>query len=149
MRPVTIEKILLEFDPEPGNILPALKKISAAFGYVSEVDARKTADYFSVPLARIFELASFYSLIGTKKRSDIVIKICSGTNCTVQGSPGVIAEVENHFGIKAGDQFNPKVSLEVISCLGRCGEGPIMMVNGRIYTKVTVSGARDILENMG
>jgi len=149
MRPVTVEKILLEFDPEPGNILPALKKISAAFGYVSESDARKMADYFSVPLAHIFESASFYSLIGTRKDSDIVIKICSGTNCTVQGSSGVISEVENHFGIKAGDEFNPRVRLEVISCLGRCGEGPIMTVNGRIYTKVTVSGARDILENIG
>ncbi|NTU66419.1 MAG: hypothetical protein HGB08_00680 [Candidatus Moranbacteria bacterium] len=148
MKPVTVEKILLEFDPEQGNILPVLKRINAAFGYVSETDAKKMADYFSVSLSHIFELASFYSLIGTKKDSDIVIKICSGTNCTVQGSSCLIAEVEKYFGIKAGDEFNPKVRLEVISCLGRCGEGPIMMVNGRIYTKVTVSGARDILENM-
>ena len=42
----TSGKILLEFDPEKRNLLPALKKISAAFGYVSENNAQKIADYF-------------------------------------------------------------------------------------------------------
>jgi len=64
---ITTEKILLEFDPESKNLLPALRKISAAFGYVSMADAEKVANYFNVELSRVYETASFYDQTKTKK----------------------------------------------------------------------------------
>jgi NADH-quinone oxidoreductase subunit E len=144
---ITVEKILLEFDPKAENLLPALRKISEAFGYVSEGDAKKIANYFSLALTQVFETASFYDLIKTKKQPSLVIKVCSGTNCTYDGCRKVIREIENFFRIKEGDNFNPKVKLETMSCLGRCGEGPIVIVNGNIYTRVTTSGVDDILKS--
>jgi NADH-quinone oxidoreductase subunit E len=142
---MTVEKILLAFDPEVEKLLPALKKISAVFGHFSEKDAQKVADYFELPLAKVYETASFYDLIETKKTPILSIKVCSGSNCSLERSATVIQEIENYFHIKAGDEFNPKVRLEKISCLGRCGEGPIMVVNGKVYEKVTASGVHRIL----
>ena len=142
----TAEKILLEFDPEAKNLLPALKKISADFGYVSPSDAEKAADYFSLSLSRVYETASFYDEIKTKKQPDLVIQVCSGADCAMNSSFGIVSEIENYFRIKAGDEFNPKVKLEVISCLERCEEGPIVVINGKIYSQVTVSGVHRILE---
>jgi NADH-quinone oxidoreductase subunit E len=142
----TTEKILLEFDPETKNILPALEKVSADFGFVSEADAEKIADYFSLPLARVYETASFYDTIKIKKQPNIVIQVCSGANCAMNSSFAIAAEIENYFRIKAGDEFNLKVKLEVISCLERCGEGPIVIINGKVYTNVTDSGVHRILE---
>jgi len=142
----TSGKILLEFDPEKRNLLPALKKISAAFGYVSENNAEKIADYFSVPLSKVYETASFYDRVNLKKQPLLAIKICSGTNCTVGRSVEVIREIENYFKIKAGDEDNPKVRLEVVSCLGQCGEGPIAIINGKIYPNATASCIYGILE---
>ncbi|OGI28414.1 MAG: hypothetical protein A2288_02750 [Candidatus Moranbacteria bacterium RIFOXYA12_FULL_44_15] len=142
----SIEKVLLEFDPETRNLLPALKKISAAFGYVSEKDAKKTAEYFSIPLSKTYETASFYDLVWTKKQPSLAVQVCSGTNCAVSGSFEVIKEMENYLKIKAGDGFNSKIKLEIISCLGQCGEGPVVVVNGKIFTRVTASGVHGILE---
>jgi NADH:ubiquinone oxidoreductase subunit E len=144
---MTVEKILLEFDPKPKNILPVLKKINAGFGYVSEKDAQKVADYFLLPLSKIYENASFYDLIKTKRQPPLVIQVCSGANCAVKSAYGVISEIENYLHIKAGDDFNPKVKLEVISCLGQCGSGPVVIVNGNVFTKVTPSSVDDILRN--
>lgn len=143
----TVEKILLEFDPKAENLLPALKRISETFGYVSEKDAQKVASYFSLTLTKVFEVASFYDLVNVKKQPAVSIKVCSGTNCTYDGCRRVIKEIENFFHIKEGDEFHPKVKLVVMSCLGRCGEGPIMIVNGTVYTKVTASGVDDILRS--
>lgn len=143
----TVEKILLEFDPEEKNLLPALKKISAVFGYISKDEAKKIASYFSLSLTQVFETASFYDLIKVKKQPALVIKVCSGTNCTMDGSRRIIKEIENFFRIKEGDDFNPKVKLEVMSCLGQCGEGPAVVINGNVYTKVTASGIDDILKS--
>lgn len=143
---ITIEKILLGYDPELNNLLPALKKISAGFGYVSEKEAEKVADYFSIPLAQVYEAASFYDEIKVKKQPLLVIQVCSSTNCAVSKSFAIAKEIENYFRIKAGDDSNPQVKLELISCLGRCGEGPIVIINDKIYTGVTVSLVHGILE---
>ena len=142
----TIEKILLEFDPEAKNLLLALKKINASFGYISEADAGKVADYFELPLAKVYETASFYDLIETKKTANLEIKVCSGGDCVLGNSAEIIREIENYFRIKAGDEFHPKVRLEKISCLGRCAEGPIVVVNGKAYEKVTKSSIYEILD---
>lgn len=145
MQAKTVERILLEFDPEIRNLLPALKKISAAFGYVSQSDAQKAADYFSLPLSKIHEVASFYDLVETEKQPDLVIQVCGGTNCALSGASAIVQEIENIFRIKSGDENNPRLRLEIISCLGQCGEGPIVVVNGKIFTGVTASGVHGIL----
>ena len=149
----TIQKILLEFEPEMKNLLPVLKKISAIFEYISQKEAEIIAEYFSVSVAKIFETASFYDLIKTKKSANIVIQICSSANCAVNNSFSIISEIENIFRIKAGDENyayrqagNPKIKLETVSCFGRCGEGPIMIVNGKIYERVTKNSAHEILK---
>ena len=110
----TVEKILLEFDPELTNILPALRKISASFGYVNELEAQKVADYFSTNLAKVYETASFYDLLRTKKEPPLVVKICSGGNCAVGNSFKVIGAVERFLGVKAGDDFNPKKKIRYL-----------------------------------
>lgn len=142
----TAEKILLKYNPSVEDLLPALKDISAIFGYVSKKDAKKAADYFSVPLSKIYETATFYDLISAKKQPLLVIKVCSSTNCVVNNSFAVIKEIENFFHLKAGDENNPKIKLETISCLGRCGEGPVMAINNKIYTQVTASSVHEILK---
>ncbi|HHE45805.1 MAG TPA: hypothetical protein ENL05_00420 [Candidatus Moranbacteria bacterium] len=142
----TVEKILLEFNPEKSNLLLALKKINATFGYISEKSAQKIADYFSLPLSQVFETASFHNALNVKKPPRLVIKICSGANCALNNSFQTIKEVENYFKIKADREDNPEVKLETVSCLGRCGEGPVMMVNGKVYTKVTKDKIYEILK---
>lgn len=143
---MTVEKILLEFDVELKNLLPALKKINAEFGFVEEKNAQKVADYFSLPLSKVYETASFYDLVKTNLQPPLVIQVCSGANCAVKSAYKVIAEIENQLHIKAGDEFNPNVKLEIISCLGQCGRGPIMIINQKIFTQVTPSSVREIIQ---
>ena len=142
----TVERTLLEFDPVKKNLLPALRKIGASFGYVNENEANKVADYFKVNLAKVYETASFYDLLETKKCPELVVKICSGGNCAVDNSFQVIKEIETFLGVKAGDEFNPKKKIEIVSCLGRCGSGPIVIINGKIFEKVTPSKVEEIFK---
>jgi NADH:ubiquinone oxidoreductase subunit E len=145
MKNKTIQKILLEFEPKIENLLPALKKISVAFGYVKEKEARILAGYFSISESKIFETMTFYDDIKTKKPPQILIQVCSSTNCTVNNNFKIIKEIEKKFKIRSGDDNSEKIKLEEISCLGRCAEGPIMVVNGKVYEKVNSSMVHSIL----
>jgi NADH-quinone oxidoreductase subunit E len=143
----TVEKIITGFDPEEKYLLPALREVAAEHFFISLKDAKKLADYFSLPLSKVYETASFYDLIGTEKKPPLVIQICSGGECVLGGGSKLIKEIENNFGIKADGEGNRLVKLERISCLGRCQEGPIMVINGHEYSEVKTEKLGQILEN--
>lgn len=141
-----ISKILLDFKPEMENLLTALKKINAVFGYVSKDDTKIIADYFGVPESKVFETMSFYDEIKDEKPAQILIQVCTSPNCAVSSSFEIISEIENILKIKAGDDSNLKIKLEEVSCLGCCGDGPVMVVNEKAYERVSKSSVHGILE---
>jgi NADH-quinone oxidoreductase subunit E len=143
---LSLEKMLLEFDAESRNLLPALSKISAGFGYVSPEQALTVADYFRVPLSRVYEVASFYDLVAVKKPAALVVQVCSSPNCCDRASLELIRKLENHLRIKAGSDHNPREHLEVMSCLGQCDQGPVMKINGRVFTNVDFATAVELIE---
>lgn len=141
----SIQKILLEFEPKTKNLLPVLKKISTVFGYVDEKEAEFVGEYFSVSVAKVFETASFYDLIKTRKSASLEIQVCSSASCAINNSFSLISEIENIFKIKSG-RDNAKIKLEEISCMGKCADGPVMIVNGKIFEKVTKEKIHEILK---
>ncbi len=132
----TVQKILLEYEPEKRNLLSVLREINSEFGYISEKSAKVVADYFELPMSQVFETASFYDLLETREVSGIDIEVCFGGGCCISGSGKIIKEIEKIFGIKEGDMASKKIRLRKMSCVGMCDEGPVVKINGKIYTKV-------------
>lgn len=142
-----VNKILLEFEPERKNLLAVIKKINKNKGFFSVADAEKVADYFKLSTAEVFSAASFYDEIKTKEKAAVTVQFCDGPNCQMKNIEKIIKEIELVYHQKVGDENNRKIKLERISCLGRCLEGPIMVVNGNIYEKVDSGKALSILSN--
>ena len=68
--------------------------------------------------------------------------VCLGTACYIKGIPLLLKEIENEFGIKAG-QTTPdgQLSLMTARCLGSCGLAPVAVFDGEIGGKVNVHSA--------
>jgi NADH:ubiquinone oxidoreductase subunit E len=70
-----------------------------------------------------------------------------GTACYVKGSERVLQEFERVLGIKA--DTNPTedglFSISALRCVGACGLAPVVMVNGKVYGKVTPAKAVEII----
>jgi [NiFe] hydrogenase diaphorase moiety large subunit len=60
----------------------------------------------------------------------------------------VARQLENELGIVFG-QTTPdgRFSLEWASCLGMCDQGPALLVNEIVYTKVTPETVHQIIED--
>ncbi len=142
-----VNKILLEFKPDKNNLLDAIKAVARSKGFFSNEDAEKTASYFKLSVAEVFSVASFYDEIKTKEPSNVVVKFCDSPNCQSKNVEKIINEIEILYRQKVGDENNRKLKIERMSCVGRCLDGPIMMVNGNIYEKVNSATAIDILSN--
>lgn len=142
-----IQKILLKFEPQPENLLRVLKEINKQEKYINESDCRKVAGYFSLPPARVFSLASFFDLLGTKPVKKKIIKVCSGGPCSMKRSFEIIRQIEMLLKIELGKDSHPKAKLETMSCVGLCDQGPVMMIDEQVFEKVRPEMVDDIMLN--
>lgn len=142
-----LQKILIQFEPKPENLLRVIKAVQKENKYIGKKECQRIADYFSLPLARIYSFASFFNEIRTKNENKKLIRICSGGPCLLEDSEKVARQIEMLLGLEAGNDAHPKYKLEYISCLGLCDRGPVIMVDEQVFEKVKPENIDDIIKN--
>lgn len=87
------------------------------------------------------EAKPFYRKISKKDG----IRVCVGGSCIPNGARGVLAKLEEHLGIAAGEE-NETVSLDTHSCTGYCSLGPNVEVNGNVIRHNTSQNTVEKIE---
>lgn len=144
---MTIQKILLGFEPKRENLLKAVNEINHQMGCFDERAAQKVAHYFEMAPAAVYSAASFYDEIQTKKKIPLLIEVCDGANCMTKSADLIIREIESYLHLKVGDEQNKKIKIARTSCSGNCLVGPVVVVNGTVFERVTPDGIIGILES--
>jgi NADH:ubiquinone oxidoreductase subunit E len=144
---MSLQKILLQFEPRPENVLKVLKVIQKENKYISQEEFASVASYFSLPLARVYSLASFFDEIKTKKQRKKIIKVCSGSACFLKKTSKIIRQVELLLKIELNNDAHPKYKLELMSCRGLCDQGPILMIDEQVFEKIKPENVDDIIVN--
>lgn len=119
------------------NIFENLKKIQQIFGYVSREHIFYLSDLWGIPCSQIESILSFYKFF-RRKKINFVIKICQTISCELKNKKAIISSFEKELGIKMGEStkdFN--FSLEFCNCLGMCDEGPAILINDILISKLT------------
>lgn len=144
---MSLQKILLQYEPKPENLLRVLKEVQKENKYIKKEECKKIAEYFSMSLARVYSLASFFDEIQAKKNAKKIIKVCSGGLCLMKGSMGVVRQIELLLHLEVGNDAHPKYRLEFVSCRGLCDRGPIIMVDEQVFEKARAEEVDDIIKN--
>ncbi len=72
-----------------------------------------------------------------------------GTACFVRGSEKVVGELEKQLKIKRGQTSDDlQYSLDVLRCVGACGLAPVILVNDKVYGKVTAPDVSKIIKEI-
>ncbi len=75
------------------------------------------------------------------------ITICMGSSCFARGNERNLACCEN-FLSERGLQDDVDLELSGSLCTGNCADGPIVIVDGRVYTRVDQGVMGDILDGL-
>ncbi|MFA7257315.1 MAG: NADH-quinone oxidoreductase subunit NuoE [Kiritimatiellales bacterium] len=142
-----IERQVKEFGNDRSALIPVLQDVQYKYGHVSEYVMQILADILNIHPVEVYGVASFYSFIGHKQKGRFIIRLCRTISCDMQGKDHVARQLENDLGIRFGETTpDDNFTLEWANCLGMCDQGPALLVNERIYTKVTPETVHDILE---
>lgn len=119
------------------NIFESLKVIQHNFGYISKEHIFYLSEVTSVPCSQIESILSFYKFF-TRKKINYRIKICQTISCELKNKKAIISSFEKELGIKVGESSkDSEFSLEFCNCLGMCDEGPAILVNDTLISKLT------------
>jgi (2Fe-2S) ferredoxin len=94
-------------------------------------------------------VASFYSSFSLKPRGRHIVCACLGTACHVRGAPLVVEELERQLGVKPGETTpSGEFTLQTANCLGACALGPVVVVNGRYFSKVPKAKVAKLIDTV-
>jgi NADH-quinone oxidoreductase subunit E len=129
-----------------GNLIMVLHAIQNHYGYIPRSLAMNLSNVIDVPLARIYEVITFYNYFKLEPPGKFNIAVCMGTACYLKGAPDILSEIKDRFGIDIGQTTaDGTFHLDAVRCLGCCGLAPVMAVNGEIHGKVKKNQVVDIL----
>ncbi|MCK9482747.1 MAG: NADH-quinone oxidoreductase subunit NuoE [Candidatus Marinimicrobia bacterium] len=120
-------------------LLPILQDLQETYGYLPDLVMQETAHALEIHPVEVEGVASFYSFFRRKeKQGKYVLRLCQTISCDLAGKVNVARQLENELGIKFGETTKDGMfTLEYTNCLGMCDQGPAMLVNDRLFAKVT------------
>ena len=127
-------------------LLPILQTVQSRHREISPYAMQVIADLLGVHPVEVHSVVSFYSFLDDKPKGRFVIRLCRTISCELAGKQRIARQLENDLGIRFGETTaDGMFTLEWGNCMGMCDQGPAMLVNDRVYTRVTPDMVADIL----
>jgi len=129
------------------NLIPVLQAVQKKYSRISDFAMQVAADVFGIHPAEVYGVVSFYSFLEEKPLGKFTVRLCRTISCDMQGKDKVARQLENDLGISFGQTTQDgRFTLEWANCLGMCDQGPALLVNDKIYTRVTAASAHEIIQ---
>ena len=133
-----VNEVLESYQGEKADLIPILQGVQLKLGYLPEECLKQIAKYINIPESTVFGVATFYAQFKLVPTGRNVVRVCRGTGCYVRGAPRILDVLETELGIKAGETTpDLEYTLETVACFGSCALAPVMVVNDRVYGRVT------------
>lgn len=133
------EAILERYYREKGSIISILQDVQEEFGYIPEDVVFWFSNKLNIPASNFYGVATFYSQFHLKPRGKNLITVCCGTACHVKGSDMIISRLRAELAIPEGEDttHDNEFTLEEVACVGACSIAPVVIINKKVYGKMT------------
>lgn len=139
-----VDKIIASRRGRPGALLGILEAVQEhnRNKYLPLEVLEYIAARTDVPLARVYSVATFYSLFNLDPQGDHTISICRGTACHTRGSRNLLQSARLELGLGSEDLSEEdkvllttkdrRFTVRTVACFGQCAMAPVVEVDHRI-----------------
>jgi NADH:ubiquinone oxidoreductase subunit E len=133
-----IDTIIKQYSGNESAILAILQDIQTEEKYLPKGILEEVSQKMHIPLTNIFRIATFYNALSIKPRGRHKIDVCLGTACHVRGGNKIIDKLSRDLRIQVGDTTKDKrFTLESVRCVGCCSLGPVAVIDGNVFGRLT------------
>jgi formate dehydrogenase subunit gamma len=137
-----------ELERLPGALLPILHALQDEFGYVDKAAIPLIAGALNLSHAEVHGVLSFYHDFRRSPAGRHVLQMCRAEACQSMGCENVIRHVEDRLGVKLGETTeDSSFTVEPVFCLGNCALSPAVMLDGKLYGRVSSDVADFLIDD--
>jgi formate dehydrogenase subunit gamma len=121
-----------------GPLLPILHAVQDALGFIPPEAVPIIATGLNLSRAEVHGVVSFYHYFSDTPRGRHTIYLCRAESCQAMRAQ----ELEQHVKARLGIDYHQTTasgtfSFEPVYCLGNCALSPAVMIDDRLYGRVT------------
>lgn len=103
-------------------------------GWVSEPAVRVVAEMLAMPVIRVLENVTFYTMFHLAPVGSVaMVSVCGTPPCMLRGSEDIKAWLEKRIGPREHLSTDGRFSWEEVECMGACANAPMVSINDRYY----------------
>jgi NADH:ubiquinone oxidoreductase subunit E len=144
-----ITTIVKRYDADTGMLIPMLQDLQEEYGYLPAEQLRRLSRKLTVPLTRIYGVATFYASFRLAPKGEHDVTLCMGTVCYLKGAPQILEAICGEFKVEPGGTTQDRMfSLQAVNCVGACALAPVMIVDEKYYDGVSPKSALEIINRL-
>lgn len=129
--------------------MPLLDLAQRQHGWLPRVAMDVVADMLSMAPARVYEVATFYTMFNKEPVGKHHVQVCTNISCWLRGSDDIVKAVKEAAEVETGEtSADGLVTLTEVECLGACSNAPMMQINDDYYEDLTADDAKRIVDDL-
>ena len=129
-------------------VIPLLWLVQKQEGWVPEPALRVVADLLSMPVIRVFENVTFYTMFQLQPVGAVAhVQLCGTTPCMLCGAGDLRAVLEEKVGPRDRPSADGRFSWEEVECMGACANAPMVAIGDYYYEDLTAQSLGAILDD--
>lgn len=136
---VKVQEVVAKYGKEQSALIPILQEVQDEYRYLPEEIMMYVATAMDLPPAVVYGVATFYAQFSLEPKGKYVIRICDGTACHVRSSMPILEAIQKRLQLTDEKITTDDLlfTCQTVSCLGACGLAPVVMVNEKVYGKMS------------
>jgi NADH-quinone oxidoreductase subunit E len=128
-------------------VIPILWLIQKQEGWVSEPAIRAVAVLLDMPVIRVLEVVTFYTMFQLEPVGTVaLIQVCGTTPCALRGANELMALCKDRIGPKDHLSMDGLFTWQEVECLGACVNAPMAQINDYYYEDLTPESLGKIID---
>ena len=135
-----LEKIIDSSRTDQKELIHILHDVQSEYGYISPEAVTAISRRLKISESEIFGVLTFYNAFSLTPKGEHVMTVCMGTACHVRGGPQIVEDIERKLDVKVGETTaDDKFTLETVNCIGCCAIGPVVVVDEKYYSNISLN----------
>lgn len=127
-------------------VVPLLWLVQKQEGWVPEPALRVVADLLKMPIIRVLENVTFYTMFQLEPVGTVAhLQLCGTTPCMLCGAGELRRVLEQVIGPAGHRSKDGRFSWEEVECMGACANAPMVAINDRYYEDLTPKALAQII----
>lgn len=144
-----IKSACQRFGDDAARMIDILWEVQDQLGWISPEAMELVAKLTDTYRVEVEGIATFYSFFMTSPQGKFVIHLCDDIIDRHAGFEDIKTTAEQTLGIQTGQTTPDNLfSLHTTPCIGMCDQAPAALINGEVFTRLSPSKIKSILNKL-